>query len=207
MKTVVIATGNAHKAEEFNRLAEAFSLSEVRFVSAKDALPDGMPRVVEDAGTFVGNARLKARALRERVPAEFFVLADDSGLCVDALGGAPGVETAYYAGPSATAAENRAKLLAALEGVPEEKRGAHFVCLLLLIAPDGSERVFEGKCEGVIARAEAGTGGFGYDPVFAPHGFSATFAELGAEEKDRLSHRGNAFARLTAFFGAGTDAA
>ncbi len=193
---IVIATGNAHKVEEFNRLAAVFSLPEVRFLSAKDALPSGMPHVVEDSGTFLGNARLKARALRERVPAEFFVLADDSGLCVDALDGAPGVETAYYAGATATAEENRAKLLAALRDVPAAARGAHFVCLLLLIAPDGEERVFEGKCFGAITQNEAGTGGFGYDPIFAPEGFSKTFAELDGATKDRLSHRGNAFAQL-----------
>lgn len=196
MKTVVLATGNAHKVEEFNRLAAVFSLTEIRFVSAKDALPEGMPRVVEDAGTFLGNARLKARALRERVPADAFVLADDSGLRVDALGGEPGVETAYYAGPQATAEENRRKLLAALDGVPAEKRGAHFVCLLLLIAPDGAESVFEGKCAGQIAEAEAGTGGFGYDPIFVPEGFSETFAQIDGAAKDRLSHRGRAFAAL-----------
>ena len=195
---VVAATGNAHKLREMRAIFPAWEI-----LSEGQA---GFTGEVEETGeTFAENALLKARAVSRAtgLPA----LADDSGLCVDALGGAPGVETAYYAGPSATAAENRAKLLAALEGVPAEKRGAHFVCLLLLIAPDGSERVFEGKCEGVITRAEAGTGGFGYDPVFAPHGFSATFAELGAEEKDRLSHRGNAFARLAAFFGTGADAA
>lgn len=196
---IVIATGNTHKVEEFNRLAAVFSLPGVRFLSAKEVLPDGMPHVVEDSGTFLGNARLKALALRERVPADFFVLADDSGLCVDALDGAPGVETAYYAGPKATAEENRAKLLAALHGVSAAERGAHFVCLLLLIAPDGEERVFEGKSFGAITQNEAGTGGFGYDPIFSPTGFSETFAELDGATKDRLSHRGNAFVQLAHF--------
>ena len=200
MKTIVIATGNAHKVEEFNRLAEVFSLPQIRFVSAKDVLENGMPHVVEDSGTFLGNARLKAQALKKRVPADFFVLADDSGLCVDALDGAPGVETAYYAGPEATAEENRGKLLAALDGVPAEQRGAHFVCLLLLISPDGTESVFEARCHGSIATRESGNGGFGYDPVFAPQGFSQTFAELDGATKDRLSHRGNAFAALARFF-------
>lgn len=200
MKTIVIATGNAHKVEELNRLAGVFSLPEIRFVSAKDVLENGMPHVVEDSGTFLGNARLKAHTLRKCVPADCFVLADDSGLCVDALGGAPGVETAYYAGPEATAEENRRKLLDALAGVPAEQRGAHFVCLLLLIAPDGSESVFEAKCEGVIASCESGNGGFGYDPVFVPCGFSKTFAELDGTTKDSLSHRGNAFAALANFF-------
>lgn len=200
MKTIVIATGNAHKVEEFNRLAEVFSLPQIRFVSAKDVLENGMPHVVEDSGTFLGNARLKAQALKKRVPADFFVLADDSGLCVDALDGAPGVETAYYAGPEATAEENRRKLLAALDGVPAEQRGAHFVCLLLLISPDGTESVFEARCHGSIATRESGNGGFGYDPIFAPQGFSQTFAELDGATKDRLSHRGNAFAALARFF-------
>ncbi|MBP3303187.1 MAG: RdgB/HAM1 family non-canonical purine NTP pyrophosphatase [Opitutales bacterium] len=200
MKTIVIATGNAHKVEEFNRLAEVFSLPQIRFVSAKDVLENGMPHVVEDSGTFLGNARLKAQALKKRVPADFFVLADDSGLCVDALDGAPGVETAYYAGPEATAEENRRKLLSALVGVPAEQRGAHFVCLLLLISPDGTESVFEARCHGSIATRESGNGGFGYDPVFVPQGFSQTFAELDGATKDSLSHRGNAFAALSRFF-------
>ncbi|MBQ8724007.1 MAG: RdgB/HAM1 family non-canonical purine NTP pyrophosphatase [Opitutales bacterium] len=200
MKTIVIATGNAHKVEEFNRLAEVFSLPQIRFVSAKDVLENGMPHVVEDSGTFLGNARLKAQALKKRVPADFFVLADDSGLCVDALDGAPGVETAYYAGPEATAEENRHKLLAALDGVPAEQRGAHFVCLLLLISPDDTESVFEARCHGSIATRESGNGGFGYDPIFVPQGFSQTFAELDGATKDRLSHRGNAFAALARFF-------
>ena len=199
-KTVVIATGNAHKVEEFNRLAQVFSLPEIRFVSAKEVRAEGMPPVTEDSGSFLGNARLKAHALKKCVPANCFVLADDSGLCVDALHGAPGVETAYYAGPKATAEENRAKLLAALSGVPASSRGAHFVCLLLLISPDGTETVFEGKCEGSIAPAESGNGGFGYDPVFVPSGFSKTFAEIDGFTKDRLSHRGKAFSALAKFF-------
>lgn len=199
-KTIVIATGNAHKVKEFNRLATVFALPEIRFISAKEMLPDGMPHVVEDSGTFIGNARLKAQALKKRVPDDIFVLADDSGLCVDALDGAPGVETAYYAGPKATAEENRRKLLGELNGVPPEKRHAYFVCLLLLIAPDGSETVFEGKCEGVISETESGNDGFGYDPIFVPQGFSETFAELAGADKDKLSHRGNAFAALAKFF-------
>ena len=198
-KIIVIATGNAHKVEEFNRLAATANLQGVRFVSAKDARPAGMPNVVEDSGSFVGNARLKARALRDSVPAEFFVMADDSGLCVDALDGLPGVETAYYAGATATAAQNRAKLLDALAGVSPKKRGAHFVCVLLLISPDGNEKIFEGKCAGKIAEREADGGfGFGYDPIFVPDGFAKTFAELDGNVKDALSHRGLAFAQLAA---------
>jgi len=199
MKTVILATGNEHKVEEFNRLSAVFSLPNIRFVSAKKCIRGGMPNVVEDSGTFRGNAELKARALRPLAPADALVLADDSGLCVDALDGAPGVETAYYAGSTATATQNRAKLLHALDGVPAEKRGAHFYCLLLLISPDGTELAFDGKCFGKIASREAGMGGFGYDPIFIPTGFSKTFAELSGATKDQLSHRGNAFTRLADF--------
>ncbi len=200
-KIVVIATSNAHKVEEFNRLAADAGLKDLRFISAKECVPGGMPKVVEDAGTFAGNARLKALALRQLVPENYFVMADDSGLCVDFLGGAPGVETAYYAGPEATHAENRAKLLDALSGVPEEKRGAYFYCLLLLITPENREIIFDGSCHGFIAENERDSGfGFGYDPVFVPAGYDKTFAELSGDIKDSLSHRGNAFAELTSYF-------
>lgn len=199
-KIVVIATGNAHKVEEFNRLAARAGLRGVRFVSAKEAVPGGMPHVIEDSGTFVGNARLKAAALRALAPADAFVMADDSGLRVDFLDGAPGVETAYYAGPQADSAANRAKLLGALAGVPAAKRGANFYCLLLLIAPDGGEKIFEGVCPGTIAERERDAGfGFGYDPLFVPEGHAETFAELSGEIKDALSHRGKAFDALAAF--------
>lgn len=201
-KTVVIATGNAHKVEEFNRIAADAGLQNVRFISAKDCVPGGMPHVVEDSGTFEGNARLKALALRKLVPEDYFVMADDSGLCVDFLEGAPGVETAYYAGPNATHTENRAKLLNALNGVPAKKRGAYFYCLLFLITPDNEEKIFDGSCRGFISESERDDGfGFGYDPVFVPDGYDKTFAELSGEIKDRLSHRGNAFAALARYFG------
>lgn len=200
-KIVVIATGNVHKVEEFNRLAALAGLSGIRFVSARDVLSDGMPPVVEDAGTFVGNARLKAAALRGLVPADYCVMADDSGLCVDFLSGAPGVETAYYAGPKATHAENRAKLLQALRSVPAGKRSAHFYCLLLVLMPDGEEKIFDGVCAGAISDCECDAGfGFGYDPVFVPTGYAKTFAELPGEIKDSLSHRGKAFAELVRYF-------
>lgn len=199
-KIVVIATGNTHKVEEFNRLAAHAGLRGVRFVSAKEAVPDGMPHVVEDAGTFAGNARLKASALRALAPKSTFVMADDSGLCVDFLDGAPGVETAYYAGPQADSAANRAKLLGALAGVPAAERGAQFRCLLLLVAPEGDEKIFESVCPGTIAESERDTGfGFGYDPIFIPAGHTKTFAELSGEIKDALSHRGKAFSALAAF--------
>ena len=119
-----------------------------------------MPHVVEDTGTFAGNARKKARALRERLPAGAWALADDSGLCVDALGGAPGVESAYYAGPQASGAENLAKLVAVMRDVPDVRRAAHFMCVLVLIGPGGEEHVFEGRCDGRLRREPLGGGRF-----------------------------------------------
>ena len=190
---LVLATGNAHKAEEFARLfAEAGLSAEVLTAKAVG----GMPRVDETAGTFAGNARLKAEALRRLAPADTWVLADDSGLSCDALGGAPGVDSAVYAGPRATDAENRAKLLHALEGVPTGRRGARFTCHLVLLGPGGEDLEFTGHCAGRILAAEQGQGGFGYDALFVPEGRDRTFAELPAADKDALSHRARAFAAL-----------
>src|SRR4051812_34084286 len=129
-----LASGNAHKAAELQGLAKAAALP-LEIVSAR--VVGGMPDVVEDAGTFVGNARKKALALRAKLPADAWVLADDSGVCVDALGGAPGVESAYYAGPQHDAAGNLAKLAEVMREVPDGKRGAHFLCVLLVAGPAG----------------------------------------------------------------------
>lgn len=183
------ATGNKHKVAEMQALAVASGIPvKIRGVHESGA----MPEVLEDAGTFAGNAAKKARALRERNPAAW-VLADDSGLCVDALDGAPGVESANYAGPAAPGPENIAKLLGALKEVPEELRGARFVCVLCVIAPDGREAFFEGRVEGTILAEARGSGGFGYDPVFQPDGFDGSFAELGEAVKSTVSHRGRAW--------------
>jgi XTP/dITP diphosphohydrolase len=191
-----LASGNAHKAREFQVLADASALP-VEIISAVGI--GDMPPVAEDTGTFAGNARKKARALKERLPAGAWALADDSGLCVEALGGAPGVESAYYSGPRASGAENLAKLVTAMRAVPDERRAAHFVCVLVLAGPDGEEQVFEGRCDGRLCREPAGTGGFGYDPLFLPDGHTQSFAELGEAEKNRISHRGRAWAGLAAW--------
>ena len=195
MLQLVLATGNAHKAEEFDRMFAAAGL-DVRVLSAKAV--GGMPKVDEDSGTFSGNAALKARALRAIAGPELWVLADDSGLECAALGGAPGVDTAIYAGPDATAAQNRAKLLDALRDVPEGRREARFVCHLVLLGPAGESDAFVGECRGRIVTSEAGDGGFGYDPLFIPEGHNATFAELDPAIKDAVSHRAKAFAKLAA---------
>lgn len=193
-----LASGNAHKAAEMNALAQASGLG-VEIVSAKAA--GGMPPVVEDTGTFTGNARKKALALKAVVPADAWVLADDSGLCVNKLGGGPGVESAYYAGPQGDGAANLRKLVEVMRGVPAGERGAHFMCVLLLAGPGGTEAVFEGRCDGVLSDEPRGGSGFGYDPLFVPVGYEQSFSELGDDVKNSLSHRGRAWAKLVEDWG------
>ena len=190
IQLIHLATGNAHKAREFQQLADA-SGSAVEFVPVTK-----MPAVVEDAGTFVGNARKKAVALKATLPPEAWVLADDSGLCVDALDGAPGVESAYYAGPQGDSAANLAKLVRTLREVPASRRGAHFRCVLVLIDGAGHEHVFEGRCSGQLLHEPRGGSGFGYDPLFVPFGHEKSLAEIGEALKNQLSHRGKAWERL-----------
>lgn len=192
-----LASGNAHKVAEFQALAAKSGLP-VTVHSAREV--GGMPPVVEDTGTFRGNAAKKAWALRAVAPADAWVLADDSGLCVDALDGAPGVESAYYAGPEGDSAANLRKLVEIMRNVPGDKRGARFVCVLCLISPEGREQVFEGACEGRLLKQPQGGAGFGYDPLFVPKDHSATFAELGEDIKNALSHRGKAWSQLATSF-------
>ena len=257
MTTLVLATRNAHKIQEIRALLPArFALRSL------DNFP-AAPPVVEDAGTFAGNATKKAVTLarwlaifhtpvaaprksaaeqsstlrkvsgaltRRRYSfmesEEWFVLADDSGLEVDALDGAPGVHSARFAALDRAAGEaanspdvaNNAKLLRRLADVPEARRTARFRCVLALtpVLPPQPEtaspacyaeegelrtRLFEGACEGRLAFAPSGRGGFGYDPLFVPEGFSATFAELGEAEKNKISHRARALGKLREFFG------
>jgi XTP/dITP diphosphohydrolase len=190
---VFLASGNAHKVAELRTLAEASGLS-LTIHSAREA--GGMPPVVEDTGTFRGNAGKKARALLAVLPSGAWALADDSGVCVDALDGAPGVESAYYAGPRSDPVANLAKLVDVMRTVPDGRRGAHFLCVLCLAGPEGVEEYFEGRCEGRLRREPRGGEGFGYDPLFIPHGYAETYAELGDEVKSRISHRARAWAGL-----------
>lgn len=157
--------------------------------------PEGVPDVVEDAGTLEGNARLKASAIAmaSGLPA----VSDDTGLFVDCLDGAPGVDTAYYAGPQATYAENRAKLLESMAGCVD--RAARFRTVVMVVWPDGRELLVEGVCEGWIATEERGGRGFGFDPLFiAADGDGRTFSEMTDDEKNAVSHRGRAFRALVA---------
>lgn len=191
-----LASGNAHKVAELRALAAASGLP-VTIHSAREA--GGMPAVVEDTGTFRGNAGKKARALLAVLPPDAWALADDSGVCVDALDGAPGVESAYYAGPHSDPAANLAKLVEVMRPVPEPRRGACFLCVLCLAGPGGMEEYFEGRCEGRLRLEPRGGEGFGYDPLFIPDGHVATYAELGDEVKSRISHRARAWAGLAAW--------
>ena len=193
---IYLASGNTHKVAELQLLARATAPA-VEICSAREV--GGMPAVVEDAGTFEGNACKKARALRPRLPEGAWALADDSGLCVDALAGAPGVESAYYAGPQGDGAANLAKLIHDLRAVPAERRGSHFVCVLFLIDPVGGEFTFEGRCAGQLRIEPRGEGGFGYDPLFVPTGCVETFAELGEAVKNATSHRARAWQQLAAW--------
>lgn len=193
-KTVVIASNNAHKARE---IAEALDFPGWEFRTLRELGIASDPE--EDADTFEGNARIKARAARE-ASGGGAVLADDSGLVVDALDGAPGVRSARYAGEDATDATNNAKLLDALADVPDAQRTARFVCTLVFIDEDGSEEVARGVVEGRIGHAERGEHGFGYDPLFLPDVFGGerTLAEALPQEKNAVSHRGNALRALRA---------
>jgi XTP/dITP diphosphohydrolase len=182
---LVCASANPHKVAEIAQLLDGL----VELLPR----PAEVPEVVEDAGTLEGNARLKARAICAATG--LATVSDDTGLFVDALHGGPGVDTAYFAGPEATYAQNRAKLLAELDGVHD--RSARFRTVVMVARPDGSELALEGVCEGAIASEERGTRGFGYDPLFIPaDGDGRTFSQMTDEEKNRVSHRGRAFAAL-----------
>jgi len=183
---VVLATANPDKAREIAAVLGGCGIDPV-------PRPDDVPDVEETEDSLIGNARLKARALCEATG--MAALADDTGLEVAALGGAPGVYSARYAGPDATYADNVAKLLAALRG--RDDRRARFRTVICLMQPDGSELTAEGAVDGIITPEARGDAGFGYDPVFAPdEGGGLTFAEMTAEAKNAVSHRGRAVRAL-----------
>ena len=192
MKTVVLATNNAHKASE---IENALAMDGWEFKTLRQLGVASDP--VEDADTFVGNARIKAHAAR-KASGGLAALADDSGIVVDALGGRPGVHSARYAGEQCDDEANNDKMLAELGDLPLEKRTARYVCSLVFVDEDGSELVAEGTVEGKIGFARHGSGGFGYDPLFFPdaYGGKLTFAEVSQDEKAKISHRGVALRKL-----------
>ena len=183
---ILIASRNAHKIQE---IREIFDLPGVEWVSAAD-IP-GLHDVEEDGDTFEANAIKKATELARATG--LWALADDSGLEVAALGNAPGVYSARYAGEPGDHARNNAKLLRELDG--QRDRSARFRCVAALSDPAGRAETVSGSCPGRIIERLRGTEGFGYDPLFVPDGFEQTFAEMGAEQKNRLSHRGRAMSR------------
>ena len=187
---IVLASNNAHKYEEVARMLTP--LGHRVFTQAEAGVyidPD------ETGDTFAENARIKALAVQAACPGKA-VLADDSGLAVDALGGAPGVHSARYAGAHGRDGDNNQKLLRELRAVPAEQRTARFVCALALLLPDGRLLEVEGSCEGLIGFTESGAGGFGYDPLFYVGGQS--FADMSPAGKDALSHRAAALQKLQA---------
>jgi XTP/dITP diphosphohydrolase len=186
---LILATRNKGKAREIGASLEIPSLT---FQSLND-FPE-LPEVIEDGTSFLENALKKARIISDNL--KFPVLADDSGLVVDYLQGAPGIYSARFSGPTATDQENNEKLLTLLKGVPEEKRLARFVCVLVFYEPSGRWVQTEGTCEGRIAFASEGDHGFGYDPVFYLPEFQKTMAQLPLETKIRISHRAKAIERM-----------
>lgn len=188
MIELVVATRNPHKTAEFARiLGSSFAISDLRSLS-------NAAEVEETGASFEENASLKALAASERT--EALVVADDSGLEVDALGGAPGIYSARYAGPGATDQANVRKVLGELSRGQDSSRKARFRCALVLAQHGVIIQKFAGAVQGEINREAKGEAGFGYDPIFVPEGYQQTFAELGSAAKDKMSHRGRAIALL-----------
>ena len=185
---IIIATHNKHKLQEMSRILSPMGYEVVTDRDLGIELTDAE----ENGKTFLDNARIKAESgcKESGLPC----IADDSGLCVDALDGAPGVFSARYSGVHGDDDGNNRKLLSELDGVPTEKRTAHFACAICVSFPDGSEVTATGKCEGYIGYEKKGTNGFGYDPLFMVG--DRSLAEMTAEEKDAISHRGNALKEL-----------
>jgi len=191
---LVLATLNPHKVTELSRILDGDGGPGAGVALTSLAEFPGAPDVAETGATFADNALLKARAIAAftGLPA----VADDSGICADALNGMPGVLSARWSGRHGDDRANLDLLLAQLADIPDERRGAEFRCAAALVQPGGTEEVTEGVLRGALIRARRGTGGFGYDPIFVPDGGTQTTAELSPAEKDAISHRGRAFRAL-----------
>lgn len=190
---LILATRNVHKIREYKAILK--SLPRLDVLSLLD-FPNYEPPA-EDGTTFEENATIKALHAAEALKA--WVLADDSGLVVPALGGQPGVYSARYSGEGATDTENRKKLLREMEGIEDRKRQAFFECWIALASPEGSLKLVSGICEGTLLREERGNNGFGYDPIFVKHEYSKTFAEMEETTKNRVSHRRKAVDKVLTF--------
>ena len=182
---IIIATGNKDKVREINEILKG---TDFDAVSMKEIGID--PDIVEDADSFEGNALIKARTVHELT--KEYVMADDSGLCIDALNGAPGIYSARFCGEDSTYEEKFKKIFEMLKDVPEEKRTAKFVCSIAVVRPDGSEFTVRGEVCGVLHEKPMGDGGFGYDPIFYVPEFGMTTAQMTKEQKNSISHRGKA---------------
>lgn len=191
VRRIVIATHNPHKTVEFRDL-----LGESWLVEDLTSHP-ALPVPVEDGNSFAENAAIKARSAGQRLGTPVLVVADDSGLEVDALDGRPGIFSARYGGPGAGDAGNRDRVLEEMAGIPAEKRSARFRCVLAVARGAEVLASFDGSVEGRLTEQAAGEGGFGYDPIFVPEGFSATFGELPPATKQEISHRARALRKLT----------
>ncbi len=190
---IVVATKNRGKLNELGRIMDGLGLLRLVTLRSLSDFPD-YPDVVESGKTFEENALIKAREAARRTA--HVALADDSGIEVDALGGAPGVMSARYAGEGSSDEQNNEKLLRELSGVPEGERGARFVAVIALVSPDGREMVVRGECAGQIIRAPRGSKGFGYDPIFFYPPLGKTYAEMTEAEKNEISHRRRAVEAL-----------
>lgn len=192
METIIAASRNRHKIEEIEAITKKFGM---HIVSRDDA---GIPgfEIEEDGETFEENSFKKASEIMKICGR--ITIADDSGLMVDYLGGAPGVYSARFAGEPGDDERNNDKLIMLLEGVPYKERRARFVSVITMVFPDGETLVARGECEGHILDTPVGENGFGYDPLFVPDGFQRTFAQLTPEEKNKTSHRAKALEKLEA---------
>ncbi len=193
MLKLLAATKNAHKVEEFQSMLRENGLDQIGIIST--AAFQDFPELIENGETFEANSAMKAEQASRY--AQMTAFADDSGLAVQALGGAPGVYSARYAGENATDADRIAKLLKEMDGMTD--RRAAFVCVITLARRGEVIASFRGEVRGTITDAPAGSNGFGYDPVFIPEGYDKTFAELGGEVKDKISHRARAFEQAIEF--------
>ncbi len=190
METIVAASRNQHKISEIEAITRKFGMN---IISRDDAgIPDF--EIEEDGETFEENSFKKANEIMKMCGKT--TIADDSGLMVEYLGGAPGVYSARFAGEDGNDAKNNDKLLNLLEGVPYKERKAKFVSVITMVFPDGTSLSARGECEGHIIEAPEGDNGFGYDPLFVPDGYQRTFAQLLPEEKNQISHRAKALAEL-----------
>jgi XTP/dITP diphosphohydrolase len=189
--TIILATKNRHKLEEIQRICKDLAVEWIGLSDLSQSV-----EIEENGESFEENALIKARGVH-RVT-ELPVVADDSGLIVDALNGAPGIYSSRFSGPDATTEENNALLLKKLQNVPDEKRTARFVTVAAFVDAN-LEKLFRGEIEGKIIRIPRGDTGFGYDPLFQPEGYEKTFAELGEEVKNSISHRARAFNQLKQF--------